>query len=62
MGGGLQRIVVAVHPALLDGRISSRFASIASQKRSISRLGSDSVGSIISVPATGQLMVGGWKP
>ena len=40
-------------------RISSRIASIASQKRSISALVSDSVGSIISVPATGQLIVGG---
>ena len=37
-------------------------AIIASQKRSISASGSDSVGSIISVPATGKLMVGAWKP
>ncbi len=43
-------------------RISSRMAIIASQKRSSSALVSDSVGSIISVPATGQLMVGAWKP
>ena len=35
---------------------------MASQKRSSSALGSDSVGSIIKVPATGQLMVGAWKP
>ena len=37
-------------------------ASIAVQKRSSSALGSLSVGSIISVPATGQLIVGAWKP
>jgi hypothetical protein len=35
---------------------------MASQKRSISRLPSDSVGSIISVPGTGKDMVGAWKP
>ena len=39
-------------------RISSRIASIASQKRSNSALVSVSVGSTISVPATGQLIVG----
>src|SRR5689334_24537403 len=38
--------------------ISLRIAIIASQKRSSSALDSDSVGSIISVPATGKLMVG----
>ena len=43
-------------------RISSRIASIASQNRSSSALVSLSVGSIISVPATGQDMVGAWKP
>ncbi len=42
--------------------ISSRIAIIASQKRSSSAFDSDSVGSIISVPATGKLMVGAWKP
>ena len=41
---------------------SSAMASIAVQKRSSSALGSLSVGSIISVPATGQLIVGAWKP
>ncbi len=35
---------------------------MASQKRSISAFDSDSVGSIISVPGTGKLMVGAWKP
>ncbi len=43
-------------------RISSRMEIIASQKRSSSALDSLSVGSIISVPGTGQLMVGAWKP
>ncbi|KYN12177.1 hypothetical protein ALC57_15669, partial [Trachymyrmex cornetzi] len=33
-----------------------------SQNLSNSVLSSDSVGSIIKVPATGQLMVGAWKP
>ena len=35
---------------------------MASQKRSSSARLSDSVGSIISVPATGNDMVGAWKP
>ena len=35
---------------------------MASQKRSSSACGSLSVGSIISVPATGKDMVGAWKP
>ena len=39
-------------------RISSRIDSMASQKRSSSARLSLSVGSTISVPATGQLMVG----
>lgn len=42
--------------------ISCLIPSRASQKRSISALSSDSVGSIIRVPATGQDMVGAWKP
>jgi hypothetical protein len=37
-------------------------AIIASQNRSISVRSSDSVGSIMKVPATGKLMVGAWKP
>jgi hypothetical protein len=37
---------------------SAAIAIIASQKRSISAFGSDSVGSTISVPATGHDMVG----
>ena len=43
-------------------RISSRIAIIASQKRSSSAFDSLSVGSIISVPATGKDIVGAWKP
>ncbi len=35
---------------------------MASQKRSSSASDSDSVGSTISVPATGKLRVGAWKP
>ena len=40
----------------------ARDAIIASQKRSSSSRDSLSVGSIIKVPATGQDMVGAWKP
>jgi hypothetical protein len=43
-------------------RISARIASMASQNRSSSAFDSLSVGSIMSVPATGQLIVGAWKP
>ena len=42
--------------------ISSRIAIIASQNRSSSCLSSDSVGSTMSVPATGKLIVGAWNP
>ena len=42
--------------------ISPRIATIASQKRSSSSRGSLSVGSTISVPATGNDTVGAWKP
>jgi hypothetical protein len=42
--------------------ISARIAIIASQKRSSSALDSLSVGSIMSVPGTGNDMVGAWKP
>src|ERR1700716_4133209 len=42
--------------------ISRRIAIMASQNRSSSAFDSDSVGSIISVPGTGKLMVGAWKP
>ena len=43
-------------------RISSRIARIASMKRSSSSSGSLSVGSTMSVPATGNETVGGWNP
>jgi hypothetical protein len=42
--------------------ISARIATIASQKRSISPRSSLSVGSTMSVPATGKDIVGAWKP
>lgn len=42
--------------------ISCLMPSRASQNRSISALSSDSVGSIMRVPATGHDMVGAWKP
>jgi hypothetical protein len=37
-------------------------AIMAAQNRSSSARFSDSVGSTISVPATGKLIVGAWKP
>ena len=58
----LERIVGAVHAPFSTARISPRMAIIASQKRSSSAFDSLSVGSIISVPATGKHMVGAWKP
>ncbi len=42
--------------------ISALIAIIASQNRSISARPSLSVGSIMNVPATGNDMVGAWKP
>ena len=42
--------------------ISARIWIIASMKRSSSCSDSLSVGSTISVPATGKLRVGAWKP
>ena len=42
--------------------ISARIAIIASQNRSTSGRFSLSVGSIISVPATGNDIVGAWNP
>ncbi len=42
--------------------ISARIAIIASQNRSSSPLSSLSVGSTISVPATGNDIVGAWNP
>ena len=51
-----------VHSPASTRAISPRMAIIASQNRSISARSSDSVGSTISVPATGNDMVGAWKP
>ena len=42
--------------------ISPWMAIIASMKRSSSESDSDSVGSTMSVPATGKDIVGAWKP
>jgi hypothetical protein len=52
----------SVHSPVSILRISSRMLHIAAQKRSSSALSSLSVGSTISVPATGKLTVGAWKP
>ena len=48
--------------AFFNRPVSARMAIIASQNRSSSMRSSDSVGSIIRVPATGNDMVGAWKP
>src|SRR5215475_15930542 len=53
---------VAGQSPALTLSISSRIAIIASQNRSSSARSSDSVGSTISVPATGNDMVGAWNP
>jgi hypothetical protein len=58
----LERVVLRGQRPASTAAISARMAIIASQKRSSSRLGSLSVGSTISVPATGKLSVGAWKP
>ncbi len=52
----------ALHSPAPTRSISFRIAIIASTNRSISARSSDSVGSTISVPATGNDMVGAWKP
>ena len=52
----------AGHVPAATSSISARIAIIASQKRSSSARSSLSVGSIISVPATGKHIVGAWKP
>ena len=52
----------AGHSPAATRSISARIAIIASTKRSSSPRSSDSVGSIISVPATGNDIVGAWKP
>ncbi len=60
--GALEDVVGAVGLPCSMARISSRIAIIVSQKRSSSPLASLSVGSIMSVPGTGKLIVGAWKP
>jgi hypothetical protein len=60
--GVLERVVVLRSGAVFDWRISSRMAIMASMKRSSSNSDSLSVGSTISVLATGKLKVGAWKP
>ena len=52
----------AGHSPAATRSISPRMAIIASKKRSSSAMSSDSVGSTISVPATGKHIVGAWKP
>src|SRR5699024_379129 len=52
----------ADHRPLATSSISARIDAIASQKRSISARSSDSVGSNISVPGTGNAIVGAWNP
>jgi hypothetical protein len=54
--------VSADHSPVATFSISARIAIIASQNRSSSARSSLSVGSTISVPATGKLIVGAWKP
>ncbi|CSB19372.1 Uncharacterised protein [Vibrio cholerae] len=50
------------HSPFFTLSISPRIAINASQKRSSSAKSSDSVGSTIKVPATGNDIVGAWKP
>jgi hypothetical protein len=52
----------AGHSPAATRSASARIAINASQKRSSSAMFSDSVGSIIRVPATGKDIVGAWKP
>ena len=52
----------AGHSPAATRSISPLIAIIASTNRSSSRRSSDSVGSTISVPATGNDIVGAWKP
>ena len=52
----------AGHSPYSTRAISARMATMASQNRSSSSFDSDSVGSTISVPATGNHIVGAWNP
>ena len=61
-GAWCSGLVVAATRPTPTRSISARMAIMASQKRSSSACDSDSVGSTMSVPATGNDMVGAWKP
>ena len=52
----------AVTSPAMTSSISARMVRMASMNRSSSPLSSDSVGSTISVPGTGNASVGAWKP
>ncbi len=58
----LEDVVLRIGLAVDDVLDLGRIAIIASQNRSSSSFGSLSVGSTISVPATGNDTVGAWKP
>jgi hypothetical protein len=62
VGRVLEHVVVRVREAHLDLLDLARIETSASQKRSSSSFDSLSVGSIMSVPGTGQDTVGAWKP
>lgn len=62
VGGILEEVIGPVRLPRSMASISRRIEIMASQKRSSSESDSLSVGSIITVPATGQETVGAWKP
>ena len=61
-GAFLRTLSLGSARPLTTASISSRIASMASQNRSSSSFGSLSVGSIITVPGTGNETVGAWNP
>jgi hypothetical protein len=60
--GALERIVVLGSVPFAMSAISPRIPTRASANRSSSALDSLSVGSIMSVPGTGNEIVGAWNP
>jgi len=56
------RTQISCNTPVMTSSISLRILNMASQNLSNSALSSDSVGSTIRVPTTGQDMVGEWKP